>query len=156
MKIWCCVMVITLFGVVCGTHRDCISGDAELKQSIFSKEKNCENLRRIFPPDTEPAYTTIEVRYHFSDHSLPQPYRFRWSSSWVLALLRPKVLQDLSFHVFNADVPTIDIEIEPTCETVSINSKPENWERICSDPTGASTTLHLLNNITAKVSLMHN
>ena len=143
MKTWCCVMVIiTFFGAVCETHRDCISTAAELEESIISKKKNLENLGRAFPQNAEPSYETVEIRYHFSDHSLQQVYRFRWSSSPILAFLCPKVLQDLSFNVHNADVPTIDIEIEPMCEDVSIHSMLENSEGICSDSTEAS--LHFI------------
>ena len=159
MKALCSISILIvgiIYGVINTAQGRCIQTYSDLEQSIFSKDSNVEKLQRSFYPVNKEPSNAVEIHYHFDDQSLPQPYRFRWSSSRVFGLLRPKVLQDLSFNVYSADVPTVDIEFNPICENISIHYMLVNWEKICSDVTEASDSLVLLNEITAKVSNIYN
>ena len=149
------IAVTVIFLEMCYTSTvlsQCIQKYSDLEQSIFSKDSNIEQLRRAFYPVNKDPSNAVEVLYHFDDGSLPQPYRFLWYSSRVFGLLRPKVLQDLSFHVYTADVPVVDITLTPICGNISIHSMLINWERICSDADEASDALKLLNEMAANVS----
>ena len=132
----------------------CIQKYSDLEDSIFSNDSNIEQLRRAFYPVNKDPSNVVEVHYHFDDGSLPQPYRFRWYTSQVFGLLRPEVLQDLSFNVYTANVPVVYIGLTPVCGNTSIHSMLMKWEKICSDADEASDVLKLLNEMAANVSII--
>ena len=109
----------------------CIQTYQELQHFVFSQEKNIDNLRRAFFPTNQEPSISVEIQYYFHNWSLPYPLIFRWSASWSLGFIRPKLMQSLTLHIFNKMPPLVNIVVDPPCDDPDLHSSLSDWEAIC-------------------------
>ena len=133
-------------------HEACVASYHELRDSVFALPENVDNLRRaIFPTNQEPSISA-EIHYYLKNSTLQHPLIFRWSESWSLAFIRPELLQSLTLHIFAKMPPSVYIVVDPPCDDPDLNSSLSDSEELCRDEKMASSTLLLLNELTANVS----
>ena len=131
----------------------CVHSYQGLRDSVFSRQDNTDNLRRAFFPTNKQPRISVEIHYYFHNWSLPYPLIFRWSASWALGFIRPELMQGLTLHIFNKMPPLVNIVVDPPCNDPDLHSSLSDWEAICyGDEKTASTILLWFNDLTANVS----
>ena len=84
-------------------------------------------------------------------------YKYRWSVSPVLELIRPELLQDLSLYLYHGRTETITVRIPPLCAAptvdlaLQLNSDEICWnEKLSRD---ANHPVQMLNKLTTFVRI---
>ena len=134
----------------------CIGSYAELVDSIRSRTVNIDTLTDGFYPPNRQTTTVADIHYYIYDNQTwggPTKYKFRWSSSSILNLVRPELLRDISLFLYpHSEIVEMNIiVIDPIC------SEPhddilQDWESICIEKSHTVKPVILLNKLTTHVS----
>ena len=160
------LLVAQLFTKV-SLGKQCVENFYELRESLLSRESNIENMREAFFPANRQASSALDVLYYFRDEndtsnsntSLERletespAYRFQWTVVQLLILLRPRVLQGLSLHLFHPLTETVRLAVDPICYHPTDGS---NRQLFCNETdyleTDRGLSVRLLNRLTVRVS----
>ena len=139
----------------------CIGTYEELVDSVRSKTINIDNLTDGFYPPNRQTTTVADIYYYINDdRSGDAPtefkYKFRWSSSSILNLIRPELLRDASLFLYPySEIAEMHIMIDPFCGELQSRRGDilADWESICIEKTYTVDSVILLNKLTTHVSL---
>ena len=80
-------------------------------------------------------------------------YAFRWSASFVFALIRPELLQPLSLYIYYGYTPTVNIIIDPLCGMDMVHNIT-SYDTICHGQGNAHDPVQLISKLTTHVSIL--
>ena len=151
------LLIVLWLPIMAQTHNQCIETYQELVKSVTSKVVNIDNLTDGFYPPNRQTTTVADVYYYIQmgNASTEFKYKFRWSSSSILNLIRPELLRDLSLFLYHHwEIAEIHILIDPICSDVKLTLGDifADWENICNDRTCTVDSVVLLNKLTTHVS----
>lgn len=136
----------------------CIRTYGELVDSVRSKTINIDNLTDGFYPPNRQTTTVADIYYYIYNNqtgSAPAvyEYKFRWSSSSILILIRPELLRDSSLFLYpHSEIAEVHIVIDPFCGDLQLKHDDIDWESICTDKSYTVESVILLNKLTTHVS----
>jgi len=108
MRVSTILLLLLVFCEVSAVNNEnCIKTHLELEKSVIARQSNMESMVSAFFPPNRQASIAAEVYYFFGNMSMSAEnfditsydYAFRWSASPVFNLIRPELLQYLSFCV---------------------------------------------------------
>ena len=166
--LWMCVHHAIISILVLGVHGtetlspdeqsipDCIQTYQELERVII-KDANIDSMTDGFYPPNQQATTAANIYYYISGQpSEYYVYKFRWSASSVLELIRPELLQDLSLFLYHGRTESIKVVIPPLCAAPTIAlALQSNSDEVCWNEDSfhdVDHPVHLLNKLTTFVS----
>ena len=143
---------------------ECITTYQQLERSIIGQDANINSMMDAFyPPNRQPSiaanvYYFLDGLQEINRQNMDVPsydYAFRWSVSWVFAVIRPDLLQLLSLFLYHEHTPTIKIVVDPICGAKPTQSSLELLDetKTCSEGANSSDLEMLLNKLTTHVSL---
>ena len=118
-------LILTLLCMRAQAHNqflNCTGTYEELVASVRSRRINMDNLTDGFYPPNRQTTTVADVYYYVYDShpgntSTEIKYKFRWSSSSILNLIRPDLLRDASLFLYpHSEVAEIHLMINPFCD----------------------------------------
>ena len=138
----------------------CIGTYEELVDSVRSRTINIDNLTDGFYPPNRQTTTVADIYYYISDDqngdaSTKFKYKFRWSSSSILNLIRPELLRDASLFLYpHSEIAEMHIVIDPICSELQSRHGDilADWESACLEKVSTVDSVILLNKLTTHVS----
>lgn len=130
----------------------CIHSYGQLEK-VAIRQVNKDSMTNGFYPPNRQAATAANVHYYIGDsQNFEYVYKFRWSTSPVLELIRPELLQDLSLYLYHGHTETIDVVIDPLCGVPNIHfAIQSNSFQVCSGEVNSSDPIQMLNKLTTHV-----
>ena len=130
----------------------CIQSYQQLERAVI-RDVNIDRMTNGFYPPNRQAATAANIHYYIGDnHNFEYVYKFRWSASPVLELIRPELLQDLSLYLYHGHTETINVVIDPLCGVPNIHfAIQSNSFQLCSGETNSSDPIQMLNKLTTHV-----
>ena len=161
--------LVLLLPYVCSTiaTEDCISTYSQLERSIVKNSTtNLDNMLKVFFPPNEQSPGALNVTYHVKySNGTDCKITFHWSQFVVLEVIRPELLEQLSYFVYHrhydddtyGELKGLDIYVPaPFCSQYTCPSygttDSDQFEQDCNEEK-RDTPLALLNQFTTQVSI---
>lgn len=134
----------------------CISNYQQLERAI-TMNGNINRMTNGFYPPNRQATAAANIYYVVSSQpSSEYVYKYRWSESPVLQLIRPELLRDLSLFLYHGRTETITVVIPPLCAAPTIElAIQSNSDEICWSTSDTDHPVHMLNIVTINVSVLY-
>ncbi len=124
-----------------------------IENSLLNRTQNLVNLRQAFFPTNRQASISVNIKYSFVNSS--ETVTYRWLQSSVLMLIRSDLLRHLSLFMYSVKTRHTEIILDPICNFSNDDNIPPKIVPGPGDYCKHSNSIghHLLNNLTANVSL---
>ena len=126
-------------------------GDREyhsLESSLLKWPQNLVNLSEAFFPTNRQQSISVPVAYHFNGSN--EPVKYRWLYSPINLLIRSELLHYLALTMYQVELRYANVTLDPIC---NFHSENVDLDKICL-PSNLTVGHHLLNNLTANVSII--
>ena len=130
----------------------CIKSFAQLEKTVITRGSNVDKIMDGFYPPNKQITMAANV-YYFFENSSSFDYKFRWSASPILQVIRPELLEYLSLGLFSGRTETVNVIISaPICGMYPAIQR--DGQQFCYGELEHTDPVWLLNKFTTHVRLL--